>query len=173
MIDYKKDYKTSDANWFVPNPVLTTKYDLEVSFLRTHPDAKIPVKANEDDAGWDLYSTEEVTWSSACGPKTVPTGLKMIIPPGWEAQIRPRSGLSLKGWLVCNSPGTIDAGYRGEIMIIMKPVGGVGYLLKGSKVAQIVFKRVPSVSVKEISVEEFDKNSNTTRGTGGFGSTGM
>lgn len=167
---YKIDYKTDDENWFEPCADLRLKSDLEVQFLKIHPDARLPEQANEHDAGWDIFSTESVSWKLEC-PMPVPTGLKMVLPPGWEAQVRPRSGLSLKGWTVCNSPGTIDAGYRGEIMVIMKP-DRLTTLDKGTKIAQLVFKKVPQVSIREISKEEFEKKTNTTRGVAGFGSTG-
>jgi len=178
---YREDYKTNDKAWYEPVPNLTSNVELEVKFFKCHPEAKLPERANEDDAGWDLFSTEEVVWHYDARPQTAPTGLKMVIPSGWEAQVRPRSGMSLKGLTVCNSPGTIDAGYRGEIKVIVAPTNVNTnasnsfpiIIPKGTKIAQLVFKRVPQTSIKEISEEEFEKLSNTTRGEGGFGSTGQ
>jgi dUTP pyrophosphatase len=173
-MNYKEDYKTDDPAWYQPVPDFNFKTNLEVKFYRCHPNAKLPERANFDDAGWDLFLSEDVE-IRAHTPTLLPTGLKMVIPSGWEAQVRPRSGMSLKGWKVCNSPGTIDAGYRGEIKVIMSspedqllPM----VLHTGTKIAQLVFKRVPQVSVNEISLEEFETLSNTSRGSGGFGSTG-
>ena len=175
MTEYKEDYKTDDAAWYQPLPVLSTLNDVDVKFFRANLDAKLPERANESDAGWDVFAAKEIKWEWDKLPKTVPTGLKMVLPEGWEAQVRSRSGMALKGWSVCNSPGTIDAGYRGEIMIIMAPTNssnGPSIIPKGTKIAQLVFKRVPRVSVSEIDEAEFNKLSDTTRGEGGFGSTG-
>lgn len=178
-MDYKADYKTDDKNWFSPVPNLQQKTDVQVKFLLCHSEAKLPDKANEDDAGWDIFSTEDVKWMNPEQPKVVSTGLKMVLPPGWEAQVRPRSGMSLKGWTIQNSPGTIDASYRGEIKVIMTPPSPSHsepkdrVISKGMKIAQLVFKRVPTVAVASITEAEFDVLSNTTRGSGGFGSTGQ
>ena len=98
------------------------------------------------------------------------TGLVMQLPPDAEAQVRPRSGLALKhGVTVLNAPGTIDAGYRGEVGIILANFGDAPFVVeKGMKVAQIVVARVEQAEVAE--VEETDE---TDRGAGGFGSTGL
>lgn len=99
----------------------------------------------------------------------VRTGLVMVLPAGWEAQVRPRSGLALKhGVTVLNTPGTIDAGYRGEVGVILANFGDKPfYVAKGDRVAQIVIAPVTSATIDETEfVDETD------RGTGGFGSTG-
>ncbi|MFZ4713581.1 MAG: dUTP diphosphatase [Bacteriovoracaceae bacterium] len=100
----------------------------------------------------------------------IPTGLKMAIPEGFELQIRPRSGLSLKtGLLVVNSPGTIDSDYRGELKIILGNLGKISETIKhGDRIAQMVFAPVYKASFTP--VQELDS---TSRGVGGFGSTGQ
>ena len=100
----------------------------------------------------------------------VSTGIALQINNGWEAQIRPRSGLSYKhGLLILNSPGTIDSGYRGEIKIIIKNTMNKPYeIKKGSRIAQIAIRPVP-----KITFSEKDRLDDTKRGDGGFGSTGI
>lgn len=183
-MDYNRDYKTDDPNWFRPIPDLRVKSDLEVSFLRLTETAKLPERAHDSDAGWDVFSDEDIFWKwyeEDRTPKAVSLGLKMILPVGWEAQMRPRSGMSLKGWRICNSPGTIDAGYRGVMKAIVAPPlhrnpesgsDGGWRIDKGQKICQLVFKRVPMVSIREVSEAEFQVSEKTQRGEGGFGSTG-
>ncbi len=131
-------------------------------------DELTPKKAHHDDAAYDLRSKEDITLELN---KTVlvPTGMCIELPVGYEAQIRPRSGLSFKhSLLVVNSPGTIDAGYRGEVCIIMMNAGQEKFEIKrGDRVAQMVINKLPDVEL--ISVDEL---SDTARGAGGFGSTG-
>ena len=127
-----------------------------------------PRKAHADDAAYDLRSRQDLVIT----PKTtvlVPTGLFLEIPPGYEAQIRSRSGLALKNALsLPNAPGTIDAGYRGEVGVIMYNRGEVPFQIRrGDRIAQMVISKLPEVELVE--VEELDSSS---RGTGGFGSTG-
>ena len=127
-----------------------------------------PRKAHADDAAYDLRSRQDLVIT----PNTtvlVPTGLFLEIPPGYEAQIRSRSGLALKNGLsLPNAPGTIDAGYRGEVGIIMYNRGEVPFQVRrGDRIAQMVISKLPEVELVE--VEELDESS---RGTGGFGSTG-
>lgn len=100
----------------------------------------------------------------------VPTGLKISIPEGYEAQVRPRSGLALKnGITVVNSPGTIDADYRGEVKIILGNLGDEDFTIsRGMRIAQLVFQQVVHASFEK--VDELDE---TTRGEGGFGSSGV
>ena len=104
--------------------------------------------------------------------KLITTGLFLEIPDGFEAQIRPRSGLSLKnGITVLNSPGTIDSDYRGELMVLATWIGEGDEitLAKGERVAQMLIAPVPVTSYREVSLEEL---STTDRGEGGFGSSG-
>ena len=132
---------------------------------------QIPSYAREGDAGMDVRAAETVIIAPS---KTVliPTGLKVAIPDGFEIQVRPRSGLSLKTPLrVANTPGTIDAGYRDEVCIIMQNMSpDTAFTVeKGERVAQFVLQRVPAIQFKQVeSVKDIGNN----RG-GGFGSTGV
>ncbi len=102
--------------------------------------------------------------------KLIPTGIKFAIPLGYEAQIRPKSGLALKhGLSIVNTPGTLDAGYRGELGVILINHGNETFSIeKNTKIAQMVITKVEQANVVEVS--ELDE---TTRGDGGFGSTGL
>ena len=127
-----------------------------------------PAKAHTDDAAFDLRSRE--TMILPVGKSTlVPTGVFMELPAGYEAQVRPRSGLALKHNLtLTNSPGTIDAGYRGEVGVIMFTHGPENFAVsRGDRIAQMVICKLPEVEF--VSVE---KLSESCRGEGGFGSTG-
>ena len=117
----------------------------------------------------DLFSVEEVSLPPG-GRALVHTGLVMQLPPDAEAQVRPRSGLALKhGVTVLNTPGTLDAGYRGEVGVILINHGDTEFLVeKGMKIAQMVVAPVVRATIEETSVTD-----ETDRGTGGFGSTGM
>jgi dUTP pyrophosphatase len=99
----------------------------------------------------------------------VPTGLFIELPEGFEAQVRPRSGLALKHALtVVNSPGTVDAGYRGEVGVIMLNAGKSNYSVKrGERIAQMVINELPQVTFQKV-----EKLSDSMRGSGGFGSSG-
>ena len=131
--------------------------------------AKLPSKAHETDAGFDLFSNEEVTISSG-EYKLIKTGISIQLPANTEAQIRPRSGLALKhGITVLNSPGTIDEEYRGEIGVILINHGKFDFNVeKHMRIAQMVIAPVMQVTLKEIDVLI-----DTDRGSGGFGSTGI
>jgi dUTP pyrophosphatase len=142
---------------------------MTLRFRRIHPDAALPCYAHEGDAGMDVRSVEDI--EIAPGSRAlVHTGLVMMLPLGWEAQVRPRSGLALKhGVTVLNTPGTIDAGYRGEVGVILANFGDVPFkVAKGDKVAQIVVAPVTRAEIVETA--EVDE---TERGAGGFGSTGV
>ena len=137
--------------------------------LRTDPAAQLPVYAHPGDAGMDVRSIEEVTLSPGARA-LIHTGLVLMLPPNAEAQVRPRSGLALKhGITVLNTPGTIDAGYRGEVGVILINLGTEPFVVeKGMKIAQLVVSPVAQAEVVEVtSVDETD------RGAGGFGSTGV
>jgi dUTP pyrophosphatase len=142
---------------------------MKLKIKRTHESAIIPSYAHQGDAGMDLCSVDEA--EIAAGDTTlIRTGISVELPHGTEAQIRPRSGLALKHSVtVLNTPGTIDEGYRGEIGVILINHGKDGFKVsKGMKIAQMVVKAVLQVEIEE--VEEFTE---TSRGQGGFGSTGM
>lgn len=133
-------------------------------------DAAAPEYATEDAAGMDLRSTRAVVLQP--GERAlVPTGLRVVIPRGFEGQVRPRSGLALKkGIALVNSPGTIDADYRGEIGIIMINHGQEEVRLdKGERIAQLVI--CPVIQARIEVVDSLDGHE-TDRGEGGFGSTG-
>ena len=141
---------------------------MNLSFKRIHPDAVLPSYAHPGDAGMDVRSVEDLV-IPAGGRVLVHTGLVAVIPDGYELQVRSRSGLALKsGVAVLNSPGTVDAGYRGEIGVILANFGDGGFVVKkGDRVAQLV---AAPVTVAEIF--ETDSVDATDRGAGGFGSTG-
>ena len=142
---------------------------MTVKVLRTDPAAQLPVYAHPGDAGMDVRSIEEVTLSPGARA-LIHTGLVLMLPPNAEAQVRPRSGLAIKhGITVLNTPGTIDAGYRGEVGVILINLGTEPFVVeKGMKIAQLVVSPVAQAEVVEVtSVDETD------RGAGGFGSTGV
>lgn len=142
---------------------------MTLAFKRIHPDAVLPAYAHPSDAGMDLRSVADVVIPRG-GRALVPTGLVILLPPRYEAQVRPRSGLALKhGVTVLNSPGTIDAGYRGEIGVILANFGEADFAVKkGDKIAQLVIAPVTQPQVVETDVVDA-----TDRGMGGFGSTGV
>jgi len=141
---------------------------VEIKFNKLHPDAQIPSYAHVGDAGADVYSVAEVTLQPS-DRAAIPTGLAVDIPIGYEIQVRPKSGLALKhGITVLNSPGTVDAGYRGEIQVIVINLGKEVYTFaKGQKIAQLVLKPVIQAQFIEGELGTSD------RGDGGFGSTGI
>lgn len=142
---------------------------MTLSFKRVHKDAVLPAYAHPSDAGMDIRSVEALT--IPVGKRAlVHTGLIVNLPLGYEAQVRPRSGLALKaGVTVLNTPGTIDAGYRGEIGVILINFGESDFEVKvGDRIAQIVIAPVTQPEIVEAT--EVDE---TDRGVGGFGSTGV
>lgn len=158
-----------------------------------HPDAKIPQYANVSDSGMDVYALDDYTINPG-ETKLIPTGIKLALPPGYEIQVRPKSGRALKTKLrVANTPGTVDAGYRDEIKVIIenieppikdieyefdndgKPIiksilhGAAHTIGKGEKFCQLVLMEVPKAALYRVEqVSEIGEN----RG-GGFGSTGL
>ena len=128
----------------------------------------LPAYATDGAAGMDVVAAENVTIEPGTR-HAVATGLAMAIPGGYEIQVRPRSGLALKhGISVPNTPGTIDSDYRGELKIILINHGSEAFAIaRGDRIAQLVLAPVTQASWEE--VEELDA---TTRGSGGFGSTG-
>ena len=142
---------------------------LKVKIRRLRDDAIIPRYAHgpEEDAGMDLHAVEPAT----LGPgetKLVPTGVAIELPPGYEAQIRPRSGLALKyGITLPNSPATIDPGYRGELRVILHNLGREPFAIEpGERIAQMVIARYEAVEWEESELGD------SRRGEGGFGSSG-
>lgn len=131
----------------------------------------LPGYMTEGASGMDLVAALEHDKILQPGERLlVPTGIQIALPPGYEAQVRPRSGLALKyGITLLNSPGTIDADYRGEIKVLLINLGKEPFTIKrGDRIAQLVVQPVIKVSLKvETELE------NTERGTGGFGHTGI
>ncbi|MEL6353869.1 MAG: dUTP diphosphatase [Cyanobacteria bacterium J06627_28] len=142
---------------------------VKVKIVRLVESAQMPRYEHEDDSGLDLFAIAPHTLHPG---KTalIPTGIAIELPIGTEAQIRPRSGLALKHAItLVNTPGTIDAGYRGEIGIIMINHGQQPFeILPGMKIAQMVIAPVLKAHLKEVKML-----SDSVRGDGGFGSTGM
>lgn len=136
---------------------------------RLDPAAVLPAYAHPGDAGMDLCALAELEIPPG-EARLVRTGLAIALPPGTEAQVRPRSGLALKHQLtVLNSPGTIDEGYRGEVGVILINHGRATFAITaGMKIAQLVVQPVLRVQVQEVAVL-----TDTARGVGGFGSTGV
>ena len=141
---------------------------MTVKFRKIDPAAILPSYAHPGDAGMDVRSVEELVIEPG-DRSLVRTGLVMMLPPGYEAQVRPRSGLALKnGVTVLNTPGTIDEGYRGEVGVILSNFGAEPFKVeKGAKIAQLVI--APCTRAEIVETDEVDA---TERGEGGFGSTG-
>lgn len=142
---------------------------MKVRIKRLRPDAILPRYAHgpEEDAGMDLRAVERVVLSPG-RPEGVPTGLAIELPAGFEAQVRPRSGLALKHAITMpNSPATIDPGYRGELRVILLNAGQADYVIEaGDRIAQMVIARYEPVEWDEGEL------SDSLRGAGGFGSSG-
>ena len=142
---------------------------MKIRIRRLSPLARLPEYAHgpAEDAGMDLCALETATLVPG-QPQLVATGLALEIPPGYEAQIRPRSGLALKHAITLpNSPATIDPGYRGEIKVILLNLGARDYRIEaGDRIAQIVISRYEPVEWMEGELND------SLRGEGGFGSSG-
>lgn len=144
---------------------------MTIRFQLLSPTALPPQKMTEHSAGWDLSADLQEPEILEPGDRAaIPTGIAVEIPPCWEGQIRPRSGLALHSGLgILNSPGTIDADYRGEIKVILINHGTEDFeIRRGDRIGQLVFAPVFHAVFAE--VEALDE---TARGTGGFGSTGV
>lgn len=145
-----------------------------VTFIRLpHADAlDLPAYATDGAAGMDIRAAVPVDVPVALAPgerAAVPTGFIMAVPDGFEAQVRPRSGLAARHGVTClNTPGTIDSDYRGEIKVILVNLGQDAFTInRGERIAQLVLAPVTQLAWEEVS--ELDE---TARGAGGFGSTG-
>ncbi len=144
--------------------------DIGVKVLEHGKANPLPKYATGDSAGMDLYAAMETPITLGSGERAlVPTGIAMALPSGFEAQVRPRSGLALKhGVTVLNTPGTIDADYRGEVKVILVNLSKEAFTIEpGMRVAQMVI--APVTQGRFIEVANLDA---TERGEGGFGSTG-
>jgi len=140
---------------------------MNIRIKKLHADAVLPAYAHGplEDAGMDLRSVERVVLSPGAA-QGVPTGLAIELPPGFEAQVRPRSGLGLKHTITVNF-GTIDPGYRGEIRVVMFNLGRADYVIeKGDRIAQLVIAQYAAIEWEEGELGD------SARGAGGFGSSG-
>lgn len=165
---------------------------IQIPFVKCHPDAKMPEYAHPDDSGMDVYAVDNYVIHPS-ETKLIPTGIKVAVPNGYEIQIRPKSGRALKTKMrIANSIGTVDAGFRGELQVIIEniepPIKDITYdfddngrpiitsilrgsdmtIGKGEKFAQLVLMEVPKAVL--FQVENLD---DTERADGGFGSSGL
>lgn len=165
---------------------------IQIPFVKCHPNAKMPEYAHPDDSGMDVYAVDDYVIHPG-ETKLIPTGIKVAVPNGYEIQIRPKSGRALKTKMrIANSIGTVDAGFRGELQVIIEniepPIKDITYnfddngrpiitsilrgsdmtIGKGEKFAQLVLMEVPKAVL--FQVENLD---DTERGNGGFGSTNL
>lgn len=147
---------------YVPHP----GDDLGVLVKKVNPEAKLPERAHLDDLGYDLFvaSLEPKSGGVLC----VHTGIAMQPPPGWGFEMVPRSSLHKKGWLLANSVGVIDSGYRGEVMVMLAPWNQAPERpAVGDRIVQIIPRKIVNVSFYEVA-----ELGDTARGAGGFGSSG-
>ena len=139
---------------------------MELKIRRIHPEAKLPSYGHKGDAGLDLFSCADYVLGAG-EVKAIQTGIKVAIPRGYVGLIWDKSGISLKG--VHKLAGVVDAGYRGEVQVVMINLGNTPYeIKKGMKIAQMLIQPINEVTV--IEVEDLD---DTLRGEDGFGSTGL
>ena len=148
---------------------MTKFLEIPVSIKKLHPNAKIPIYGSAEAAGADLHSSEHARVEPGQS-LMVPCGFAMELPVGYEAQVRPRSGLAYKhGIAVLNTPGTIDSDYRGEVKVLLFNHGSEPFDIEpGDRIAQMVI--APVFVAKFGLVEELNTSE---RGAGGFGSTGV
>ena len=193
--DFLKELFGTVVNAIIDTEGIAKKF-IQIPIELCHENAKMPKYANATDSGMDVFALDDYTIAPG-EIKLVPTGIKLAIPPGYEIQVRPKSGRALKTKLrIANTPGTIDAGYRDEIKIIIENIespikdiqyhfdesthppklildsilhGSSQFITKGEKFCQLVLCEVPKASLYQVdSVSEIGEN----RG-GGFGSTGL
>ncbi len=140
---------------------------MELLIRKLRPEARAPARATEGATGFDLYACLDAPLMLTRSPQMVPTGVAIEFPRGFDAQVRPRSGLSAKG--VGVAFGTVDADYRGELLVTMWTFGGIETheLRQHDRIAQLVFAALAPVQVREVA-----ELSPTARGEGGHGSTG-
>lgn len=144
---------------------------IEVEIKQLYPDSVVPTYKTEHAAGMDLSAYLEDSLRLAPGKRAlVDTGIAIALPPGYEAQVRPRSGLALKhGIGLVNSPGTIDADYRGEIKVVLINLGEADFEInRGDRIAQLVIAPVSRVDWHQVAELNI-----TRRNSGGFGHTGV
>jgi len=144
---------------------------MEFLIKRLASDVPILTRQTSGSSGFDLHANADTTVTRG-GRVLIPTGIAIAIPFGYEVQIRPRSGLALKhGVTVLNTPGTIDADFRGEIKVLLINHGETDFSVqRGDRIAQMIVAKVEMVELIDIGEEELPS---TSRGDGGFGSTGV
>jgi dUTP pyrophosphatase len=145
-------------------------YPIQLKRLPGNEDVPLPQQMSEWAAGFDVHAAVGESVVLAPGERAlIPTGFAMAMPRELEAQVRPRSGLAFKHGITClNTPGTIDADYRGEVKVLLINLGQEAFTItRGERIAQIVFQQVPQVLLEEVS-----ELPDTARGAGGFGHTG-
>ncbi len=145
---------------------------LRVAVHRLDPGLPLPSYAREGDAGADLYARQDVELVAGGGRALVPTGLVVAIPPGYAGFVQPRSGLALRHGVTClNTPGLIDAGYRGELSVLLVNTDPVlDYKVRrGDRIAQLVIQEVATADFQPVAEERLPP---AERGTGGFGHSG-
>lgn len=155
---------------------------LKIKFKKLVPEAKSPSQATAGDSGWDVVAIDDGVINDEYGYVEYRTGLAVELPEGYEIQIRPRSSISKYDLVICNSPGTVDNPYRGEIKVRFKGVARIetdrigphnyfalipNYYKAGDKIAQLIIAPVPKAQWEEVS-----ELNDTARGAGGFGSSG-
>lgn len=152
------------------SPVSAGPSEINVEILRLRPEAALPRYMTGQAAGMDLEACLDGPLTLEPGARAqVPTGLAIALPEGWEAQVRPRSGLAFKyGVTVLNAPGTIDADYRGELKVLLVNLGDAPFVIaSGERIAQLVIAPVARAVWREVTVLP-----ESGRGDGGFGHTG-
>lgn len=150
---------------------MTTKATIQFKRLNTDSDIPLPRYMTAQAAGMDICAAIQDTLTLPAGKiALIPTGFAMALPCGFEAQIRPRSGLAVKhGITIINSPGTIDSDYRGEVKVGLINLGPSAYTLqRGERIAQMIIQQVTQAEIEVVT--ELDQ---TQRDSGGFGSTGV
>ena len=143
---------------------------LPVAVRRLDPDLPLPAYAHSGDAGLDLLAREPARLAAGGGRALVPTGIAIALPEGYAGFVQPRSGLALRHGVTClNTPGLIDCGYRDELKVLLVNTDpDADYEIhRGDRIAQLVVQRV-----EQVALEEVDELPDTSRGGGGFGSTG-
>ena len=149
---------------------MTVPAVVQVLRLPHHEGLPLPARQTEGSAGYDVCSAEPDFTIQPAERRLVRTGLALAIPAGFEAQVRPRSGLAVKhGLTLPNAPATIDSDYRGELLIPMINLGRDPVPVpRGTRIAQLVFQRVPEIELRVV-----ERLPESGRGAGGFGSTGV
>lgn len=143
---------------------------LDVPIVRLDPELAVPAYARPGDAGVDLLARERVVLQPRNGRAQVPTGVAVAIPEGYAGFIQPRSGLALKHGVTClNTPGLIDSGYRGELIVLLVNTDSSSHYTveRGDRIAQLVIQKVEHAMFREVAALD-----ETHRGEGGWGHTG-